>query len=72
MRLETLRKHLESISNASLVEYLKRRGHVPKSYIIEFIGEDLSDVDKKLKYSELVAKYRRQVIDGYIDMITSI
>lgn len=72
MRLETLRKHLESISNASLVEYLKRRGHMPKAYIIEFIDEDLSESDRKLKYSELVAKYRRQVINGYIDMLTSI
>ena len=72
MKLETLRKHLESISNETLVEYLKRRGHMPKAYIIEFISDDLSEADKKLKYSELVAKYRRQVIDGYIDMLTSI
>lgn len=72
MKLETLRKHLENISNETLVEYLKRRGHMPKSYIVEFIGEDLLEADRKLKYSELVAKYRRQVIDGYIDMLTSI
>lgn len=71
MNLETLENHLESISDEALAKYL-RREHMLKSYIIEFIGEDLSEADRKLKYHELVAKYRRQVIDGYIDMLISI
>ena len=71
MNLETLENHLENISDEALAKYL-RREHMLKSYIIEFIGEDLSEADRKLKYNELVAKYRRQVIDGYIDMLISI
>lgn len=71
MNLETLENHLESISDEALAKHL-RREHMLKSYIIYFIGEDLSEADRKLKYNELVAKYRRQVIDGYIDMLISI
>lgn len=71
MNLETLENHLEKISDEALAKYL-RREHMLKSYIIEFIGEDLSEADRKLKYNELVAKYRKQVIDGYIDMLISI
>lgn len=72
VKLSTLKRRLEAKTPSQLLLYFRGQQGMKKEDLIEAIGDRFDRDDDGLTTIEIIEKYKYDLVEGYIDMLSSI